>query len=411
MVNIYNEKILPSKKIVDVLKPTLVYIPLISTLGYKYDMVVKVGDYICKGDIVGINKLSNFPIHASVSGFVIDVVKKYSLDGSLVDTVVIENDFKERYRNKRGKKKYINSYSKLEFINMLRDNGIVNLYGSDYPSFMNYYDKENIKYLIINGIDDDMFSSTNSMIMYNYTEELLAGIDAVLEIMNIETCYIAVNYCNELVINKLLKYKNTYPSIKIYGIMDGYPSGSELNILNSIMDKNYDSIPDDLNVIFGNVSLMYAIYEMLLYNRPLTEIFITVSGSGCKDNANVRVKIGSEISYVMECLGGYKDKKLYMIANDVMRGNSLKNDDVIITKDLHTIVCLPVKVEETIPCIKCGKCSYVCPSGLMPIMIIKNKERAKKLRIDKCNNCGLCSYVCPSKIELSNIMKSIKEEK
>lgn len=411
MVNIYNEKILPSKKIVDVLKPTLVYIPLISTLGYKYDMVVKVGDYICKGDIVGINKLSNFPIHASVSGFVIDVVKKYSLDGSLVDTVVIENDFKERYRNKRGKKKYINSYSKLEFINMLRDNGIVNLYGSDYPSFMNYYDKENIKYLIINGIDDDMFSSTNSMIMYNYTEELLAGIDAVLEIMNIETCYIAVNYCNELVINKLLKYKNTYPNIKIYGIMDGYPSGSELNILNSIMDKNYDSIPDDLNVIFGNVSLMYAIYEMLLYNRPLTEIFITVSGSGCKDNANVRVKIGSEISYVMECLGGYKDKKLYMIANDVMRGNSLKNDDVIITKDLHTIVCLPVKVEETIPCIKCGKCSYVCPSGLMPIMIIKNKERAKKLRIDKCNNCGLCSYVCPSKIELSNIMKSIKEEK
>ena len=411
MVNIYNEKILPSKKIVDVLKPTLVYIPLISTLGYKYDMVVKVGDYICKGDIVGINKLSNFPIHASVSGFVIDVVKKYSLDGSLVDTVVIENDFKERYRNKRGKKKYINSYSKLEFINMLRDNGIVNLYGSDYPSFMNYYDKENIKYLIINGIDDDMFSSTNSMIMYNYTEELLAGIDAVLEIMNIETCYIAVNYCNELVINKLLKYKNTYPSIKIYGIMDGYPSGSELNILNSIMDKNYDSIPDDLNVIFGNVSLMYAIYEMLLYNRPLTEIFITVSGSGCKDNANVRVKIGSEISYVMECLGGYKDKKLYMIANDVMRGNSLKNDDVIVTKDLHTIVCLPVKVEETIPCIKCGKCSYVCPSGLMPIMIIKNKKRAKKLRIDKCNNCGLCSYVCPSKIELSNIMKSIKEEK
>ena len=280
MVNIYNEKILPSKKIIDVLKPRLVFIPLISTLGYKYDMVVKVGDYICKGDIVGINKLSNFPIHASVSGFVIDVVKKYSLDGSLVDTVVIENDFKERYRNKRGKKKYINSYSKLEFINMLRDNGIVNLYGSDYPSFMNYYDKENIKYLIINGIDDDMFSSTNSMIMYNYTEELLAGIDAVLEIMNIETCYIAVNYSNELVINKLLKYKNTYPSIKIYGIMDGYPSGSELNILNSIMDKNYDSIPDDLNVIFGNVSLMYAIYEMLLYNRPLTEIFITVSGSG-----------------------------------------------------------------------------------------------------------------------------------
>ena len=47
----------------------------------------------------------------------------------------------------------------------------------------------------------------------------------------------------------------------------------------------------------------------------------------------------------------------------------------------------------------------------MPVMIMDNKEKAEELKLDKCINCGLCSYVCPSKIEIREILKSIKESK
>ena len=91
-------------------------------------------------------------------------------------------------------------------------------------------------------------------------------------------------------------------------------------------------------------------------------------------------------------------------------GTSIESDELIITKDLNTILVL--EEPKTVPkrCIKCGKCSEVCPAGLMPVSIIDNKDIANKLKIDKCIECGLCSYVCPSKIEVRELLKNIKEE-
>ena len=43
-------------------------------------------------------------------------------------------------------------------------------------------------------------------------------------------------------------------------------------------------------------------------------------------------------------------------------------------------------------------------------MIIDNKDRVDKLKIDKCIECGLCSYVCPAKIEVRELLRNIKEE-
>ena len=67
--------------------------------------------------------------------------------------------------------------------------------------------------------------------------------------------------------------------------------------------------------------------------------------------------------------------------------------------------------ESSTECIKCGKCSEVCPMNLIPSLIIDNPKDKDKLKINKCINCGLCSYVCPSKIEVREIIKKIKEGK
>ena len=52
--------------------------------------------------------------------------------------IVIENDYKEKVRKNRviGNKK--DNYSKDDFINDLRNSGIVGLGGSGFPSFIKY---------------------------------------------------------------------------------------------------------------------------------------------------------------------------------------------------------------------------------------------------------------------------------
>lgn len=412
MVIIEDKKIKPNKKIIDDLEIQIIYIPLESTRGYKYKTKVKVGDYVCIDDTIGINISTDLALKSSVSGTIVGIEKKYIANGKLVDCLVIENDFKEKYRNKLGKKNDITKYSKESFIYMLQTNGITGMSGSDYPTFLKYDTKEDINYLIINGLECDIYSSADNAIMYNHPEEILETIDAIIEIMNIKKAYLAINENNQTIIKTFLKYINTYPNIKIYPILDGYPNGWERFLVNEILGLTYDKKPNEVGVITDNVSTIYSIYEVLKYNRPQTEKIVTISGPGIKKPANYKVKIGTNFSEIILKTEGYnkKIKNPVLVAGGALMGTSIESDELIITKDLNTILVLEEPETISKQCIKCGKCSEVCPAGLMPVTIIDNKEIANELKIDKCIECGLCSYICPAKIEVRELLKNIKEE-
>ena len=207
MVIIEDKKIKPNKKIIDDLEIQIIYIPLESTGGYKYRPKVKVGDYVCIDDTIGINISTDLVLKSSVSGTIVGIEKKYIANGKLVDCLVIENDFKEKYRNKLGKKNDITKYSKESFIYMLQTNGITGMSGSDYPTFLKYDTKEDVNYLIINGLECDIYSSADNAIMYNHPEEILETIDAIMEIMNIKKAYLAINENNQIIIKTFLSLK------------------------------------------------------------------------------------------------------------------------------------------------------------------------------------------------------------
>jgi len=115
MVTIEDHKINSSKKIIDDLEIQVVYMPLESKLGYTFKPTVTAGDYVCIGTVIGKNISSDLPLTSSVSGTVVGFADKYISNGKLVKCIVIENDFKEKYQNKVGKKKDITKYSKENF--------------------------------------------------------------------------------------------------------------------------------------------------------------------------------------------------------------------------------------------------------------------------------------------------------
>lgn len=412
MVSILDNKISPSKKVIDDLKIQIVYLPLENKMGYKYDSTVSVGDYVCIGQVLGTNSISDLPLLSSVSGTVVGFSKKYISSGKLVDTIVIENDFKEKYLNKVGKKNDITKYSKNEFIYMLTHLGISGMGGSDFPTYIKYDTQNEIKYLIVNGTECEIYASADSALMYNNPQEILECIDAIMEIMKIDYAYIAIKENNTKVIKKFLKYINSYPNIKIYDVMDAYPVGYERILVNNILGLTYDRLPREVGTIVENVSTIYAIYEMLKYHKPSIERIITLSGEGIKHPANYKVKIGTNLSEIILKTEDYnKLKNPVLIAGGAMMGKSIPTDDLIITRDLNCILVLEDSKEQESPCIKCGKCTEVCPMGLIPSMIISNKDKIKELNIDKCTLCGLCSYVCPAKIEVRDIISNMKEKK
>ncbi len=57
-------------------------------------------------------------------------------------------------------------------------------------------------------------------------------------------------------------------------------------------------------------------------------------------------------------------------------------------------------------CVGCGRCSEVCPMGLVPALIARSHGRgngraAKRLGATRCIGCGCCSFVCPMGCEVT----------
>ena len=104
-------------------KPKKVYIPLISGNDTNITILVNKGEYVYKGSIIAKRKGDfRIPIHASVSGTVLDFEERVCYNGEKVKCVVIENDFKEKIEQKLSVKRTINKYSKEEFLELLSGN-------------------------------------------------------------------------------------------------------------------------------------------------------------------------------------------------------------------------------------------------------------------------------------------------
>ena len=407
-----DDKIKVKKEMLEFIKPQKIYIPLENKSGIKYKKLVNVGDYVFKGQVVAMNESIDFPIHSSVSGYVVENESNELNTGKKVECISIENDFKEKYQEKLGSIKEISNYSKEEFIELLKTSEITGLGGSDFPTFLKYNTDSKINYLLVNGVECEPYISCDKVVMSKYMEKILEAVDAILEIMKIKKAYIVVKSSNiesQKVINK---YINTYPNIKLALMPDMYPAGWERNVVEVVLHKKYDKYPVEVGAIVSNVSTIYAIYEMLKYNTPLTERIITITGTGIRKPSNIKVKIGTKLSEIIENIEGYKDiKKPIFIAGGPMMGSSLPSDNLIVTRDLNCVLVIDDIELTNYPCIKCGKCTNVCPVHLLPVMImnnIGNEKKLKELMPQRCIECGLCSYICPSKIEVREYVRIAK---
>lgn len=393
-------------------KPKKVYIPLISGNDTNITILVKKGEYVYKGSIIGKRKGDfRIPIHSSVSGTVLDFEEKTCFNGEKVKCVVIENDFKEKIEQKLSVKRSINKYTKEEFLNLLMENGIVGLGGAGFPTYVKYEPK-NINTLIINAVECEPYITADHILAKQKCEEILEAIDAILEINKIKEAIIAIKKENVELKQIFDNYIGTYLKIKIKLVPNVYPMGWERKLIKEVTHKEYDKYPIEEGIVVNNISTIYAIYETLKYNKPLIERIITFSGENLQDKRNVLVKIGTPVSEVLEQLK-VKENSI-IVAGGPMMGK--KVEDLVVSANMNCILALENKIDIPTICLKCGKCVEVCPSKLSPVLIMRTKikkdkdiNKLKKLHPEKCIECGLCSYICPANLLVRERVKDAKK--
>lgn len=389
-------------------KPKYVYIPLISGNDTDITILVKKGEYVYKGTHIGKRKGNiKIPIISTVSGTVLEYVNMPYLNGEEVKCVKIENDFKEKTLNT----KKIPKIDKQQFLDLLHDNGIVGLGGAGFPTYIKY-DTNKIKTLLVNAVECEPYITADYELLKKYPEEILECIDNILEINNIDNAVIAIKKTNVELLKILNNYIGTYLKIKIKEVPNIYPMGWERTLIEAVFGYTYDRLPIEKGIVVNNVSTIYAIYEVLKYNKPLTDRIITFTGDALNEPQNILVKIGSLAGDVIKDVIGYKETgDLNIIAGGPMMGNASK-EDLVISPSLNCVIVMKNRNERVVECLRCGKCVNVCPVNICPVLIkdnVNNPSKLKELDVNKCVECGLCSFICPSKLLVREYVRKAKQ--
>lgn len=396
------------------LNPSIIYIPLINGNDDDVTVVVKKDDYVYKDMMLAKTK-GNFriTINSSVSGTVLGIEDKYYLNGKRIKCLAIKNDFKEKSQNTDGLVKEINKYTKEEFLQILESCGIVGMGGGSFPTYAKYKTQTKIKTLIVNAVECEPYITADYKMIENNIEHILEAIDAIMTINDIDECIFAVKRNNQELIKKINTFIGTYISIKLYLVPNIYPMGWERTLIKKVKHVNYDKLPIEKNIVVNNVSTIYYIYEALKYHKCITERIVTFSGDMLKNPQNILVKIGTNISDIIDDTLKLKTTDYNLVAGGPMMGNFIDNTDLVISPNLNCVLITKKENNDISKrCLRCGKCSKVCPALLAPVLIkdsINNTSELKILKADRCVECGLCSYICPAKINVREFVKLAKK--
>jgi electron transport complex protein RnfC len=416
-------KLSKDKKIEVLPLPKTVFIPVAQHIGAPSTPIVKKGDEVKVGQIIA--QSSGFVstnIHSSVSGKVTKV--DFSADSSGypkqgIFITVDGDDWMEEIDRSEELVKEI-TVSGAEIVKKIQEAGIVGLGGATFPTHVKLVPPKGMKaeVLLINGVECEPYLTSDHRIMLEKPEEILVGIQLLMKAMNVDKAVIGIENNKPDAISILREKCKEYKGIDIQALKVQYPQGGEKQLINAVTGKEVPSggLPIAVGAVVSNVGTAFAVYEAIQKNKPLLERVVTITGLGLKKPSNFKVRIGTATSELVEAAGGLPENTGKIISGGPMMGRAVRTMDVPITKGTSGILIMQEEEanrKEIIACIRCSRCTSVCPMGLEPhlLMTLGEKQifdRAENEKIMDCIECGSCSYTCPSNRPLLDYIRFAK---
>lgn len=424
------DKLISNQRPIRIYKPKTVEISMKQSPGSVCEAIVKTGDRVSKGDLIGVPKsFSGANIHASISGTVTDI-RKYSYPSFKdVEIVVIKSDDNDSIKTNDSVLDYedrlidMSIYTKDVIIAKMKDGGLTGLGGAGFPTHIKYETKEPIEYILINAAECEPYLTCDHMLMKEHGYAVINGVLLLIKASGAKKAYICLEDNKQdvaKVLDSIILDKGLPIEVKI--LPTRYPQGGERQLVEAVlhMEVPAGKSPASIGVIINNVGTAKALADIILGDEPLISRIVTVTGK-VKEPCNFLVPIGTRYSELIKLAGGYTVQKSRVISGGPMTGSCLNiggsYEDLSgsVLKVTSGLLVLEDTPKEESPCIRCGECERVCPAGLAPYKIDyaaieDNIKLCEKLYATECISCGCCSYVCPAKRELAYRITEAKTE-
>lgn len=409
--------------------PSILTIPLSQHIGAPAKPLVRVGDWVLKGQrIAEPDGYLSAPIHASSSGTVVAIEERpiphpSRLEGTCI--LVKTNGLDEWAKLPKP----LDNYRDLDpsaVRERIRWAGIVGMGGAAFPTSvkLNPGSDQPISTLIVNGAECEPYISCDDMLMRERAGLVIQGASIVMHLLDAQECLIGIEDNKPEAIESMrlaVAESDIRDSAQVCTIPTIYPSGGEKQLIQILTGKEVptDGIPAQIGILCQNVASLAAVAEAVLQGKPLISRYVTLSGRGLKNPQNLEVRIGTSIADLIRAAGGLSGEVHKLVLGGPMMGFTLDSEQVPITKAVNCVLALTAEEAPdpgpALPCIRCGKCAEVCPANLLPQQMYwyarsKDLEKVQDYSLFDCIECGCCAQVCPSHIPLVQYYRYAKME-
>ncbi|HHW00823.1 MAG TPA: electron transport complex subunit RsxC [Clostridiaceae bacterium] len=400
--------------------PEKVIIPMLQHIGAPCEPLVKKGDTVKVGQIIGnSDKFVSAPVHSSVSGTVTNIVPVLFPGGMQVTSVEITTDGMQEVHESV---KPISYSSNKELLEAIRQSGLVGLGGAGFPTHVKLSpppDKP-VDTLIINAAECEPYITSDYREIIENSGNIIGGINILKELLKVKNVYIGIEDNKPEAIKVMTHLAEKIDDIKVIKLRSRYPQGAEKMLIYSITGRKVPpgKLPLDVGVIVMNVNSVSFVSEYIKTGMPLIKKRVTVDGSAVKNPSNVEILIGTPLKDVFDFCGGFNSEVHKVLMGGPMMGIAQHSLNLPVMKYTNALLAFGKEETETgeeSPCIRCGRCVYACPMNLMPLYINlhalkENIDELEKYKPNDCIECGSCSYVCPAKRHLVQSIRLAKAQ-
>ena len=405
--------------------PPLLHIPLQQHIGAPAEPLVHRGDKVKKGQLLARNQGAiSAPVHAPTSGRIMGVggYPAHHPSGLLVRTITLKPDGEDRWIDTISAVDDPFALSPEEIAQKVAEAGIVGMGGATFPSAvkLNLRKRYDLHTLVINGAECEPYLTCDDRLMREQSDQVLDGILLMAKALEVEQVIIAIENNKPIAQGAMRLSTTSNKNVKVVGLPTRYPMGSEKHLVQTLIGKETPArgLTADIGVVVHNVSTALAVHEALRHGRPLISRVMTISGGAIKQPRNLRVPLGTPLSYLLEHCGGLDGEPARLISGGPMMGQPIPDTRVPAVKGSNGVLALTKKEvgdAPEMPCIRCSSCVQACPCGLVPLEMAANiragsLDASVDLGLLDCIACGSCSYICPSHIPLVQFFNFAKGE-
>ena len=409
--------------------PKKVVIPLRQHIGAVATPVVKKGDVVKKGQLIGHSEgFVSSNIHSSICGTVLDICEYNHGTFEKCLSVIIESNGEDEWYEGIPKKRNADSLTIKEMKEIVQSMGIVGLGGATFPTHVKLSpaDTKVIDTLILNGAECEPYLTADYRIMVEWADKVIEGTILTMKMLNVKRSCIGIEDNKLEAIEKIKQAIQNNANkeglnIEVVGLPTKYPQGAEKMLIKVLTGREVPSggLPMDVNVVVQNVGTVVAIYDAIINGIPLIERVVTISGGAIREPKNLLLRVGTTFEDAINYCGGINGDAKKIIMGGPMMGFAQYTLDIPIVKGTSGILALlekEVNQGREYPCIRCGKCVQVCPMGLVPSMFATLAEHDAYLEAKEdyslldCVECGSCAYICPAKRKIVQAVRYNKQQ-